>query len=188
MNALPDHKEPSLSGMKPIERLSGDSRLEKIIPNTNASFTLGYRSLFLRKFIRGSWNFCSAKFTVARRGKVKALDAAFRDTEEWFKAGLEWASKLPQSRIYLVEDLYTLEVTHPYCGRLIRLMTQYDELFAATLFAVLCNALTEKSRAKTLSEAERRVQEIRALCEPDTSKFNGDGTRIEIALEGDGAK
>src|ERR1700744_4170400 len=100
MNALPEPKNSAGSGLKPIERLTGDARLERIVPNTIATYSLPYHSEFFREFIHDHWSFCAAKFTVARRGKVKALDVAFREADEWFKLSLAWIAGKSQRRLH----------------------------------------------------------------------------------------
>src|SRR5262249_9817690 len=52
------------TGLKPIERMISDTRLERIIPNSDASTLLEYSSQFARTFIRSDYNFCAAKVTV----------------------------------------------------------------------------------------------------------------------------
>jgi hypothetical protein len=136
---------------------------------------MSYQSVFVRTFIRSDWSFCAAKFAVARRGKVKALDNAFRDAEEFFRTALAWIGEKPQRAVHLTSDLYSLEMTHPYCGRLMRLMTNYDKLFADTLFALVSMSISPQDRQSALWAAERRFAAIKRLCEPDNSKFNEDG-------------
>ncbi|CAM2158301.1 conserved protein of unknown function (plasmid) [Pararobbsia alpina] len=164
--------------LKPIDRLTGDARLAKIIPNSADIHEMSYHSKFVRGFIKAHWSFCAAKFTVARRGKVKALDNAFREAETWFKAADAWISEHPKIMMHLVSDRFPLEVTHPNCGRLMRLMTSYDKLFADTTFALLQRSILNTDRERALAAAERRFLRIRRLCEPDPSKFTNDGQLI----------
>jgi hypothetical protein len=178
MNALPESKDSPGSGLKPIDRLTGDSRLERIIPNTIATYSLPYHSQFVRGFIHDHWSFCAAKLTVARRGKVKALDIAFRDADDWFKASLAWIAGKSQRKVHLQADTFDLNVTHPYCGNLMRLMTNYDKLSAATLFALVSLSISTDERASKLEDGQQRFKRIHTLCEPDTSLFNDDGSRV----------
>src|ERR1700741_3761493 len=89
----PLSNEPTGPGLKPIERLTSDSRIARIIPQSDTRTILKYSSRFARDFVRSDYNFCAAKVTVARNGKLLALDAAFRATDEWLTKAIAWIEK-----------------------------------------------------------------------------------------------
>jgi hypothetical protein len=167
------------TGLKPIERLTSDSRIARIIPDSDASTLLEYCSLFARTFIRSDYNFCAAKVTVARGGKVKALDNAFREADTWLTKAIAWVEKHNSRPLVLPRESIELKVTHPLAGRLVRCLTQYDRLFARSLEALLSGKIETEGRENILANAEKRIRHIVFVCAPDNDEFDFDGTRLE---------
>ena len=89
----------------PAQALTSDSRLDRIHAETLAKTELQYYSTFAREFCRSDYNFCAAKMTLARGGKLLALDAEFRVAEAFFKKALAWANQLHgRRRGHLLRD------------------------------------------------------------------------------------
>src|SRR5438067_1118482 len=58
---VPLADSPPLSGLKPIERLTSDTRIARINPESDTTTVLRYSSQFARDYIRSDYNFCAAK-------------------------------------------------------------------------------------------------------------------------------
>jgi hypothetical protein len=167
----------SASGLKPIERLTSDSRIDRIIPESDTLTVLQYSSQFARDFIRSDYNFCAAKITVARGGKLHALDTAVREASEWLKKSIDWVARHNARSIELPHEVIELKITRPLAGALVRCLTQFDRLFVATLEAVLAEKIQSTDRANILANAERRIRHIAQVCIPDNDQYDFDGTR-----------
>nr|WP_057929847.1 hypothetical protein [Burkholderia ambifaria] len=167
---------PSSTGLKPIQRLTSDSRIDRIIPDSDAVTVLRYSSQFARNFIRGDYNFCASKITVARGGKTHALESALRDTSDWLRKALVWVEKHQARTIAFPAEHIELKVTRPLAGLLVRCLTQYDKLFVATMEAVLAEKITAQDRATILANAEGRIKHISLVCMPDNDRYQVDGT------------
>ena len=94
----PSSESAGESGLRPLQALTSDSRLARINADTLAKTELPYYSKFAREFLRSDFNFAAAKMTVARGGKLIAIEAEFRAAEAFFKKALDWANKLPGRR------------------------------------------------------------------------------------------
>jgi hypothetical protein len=143
--------EPVHGGLRPIKRLTSDDRLARIHPETLAKTELLYYSDFARTFVRSDFNLCAAKMTVARGGRLLALEAEFHTAEAFFSKALAWANRLHGRSTGLEPERVTLEIKHPMSGRLVRLLTIYDRLFLTPAQAAYDRAesnVTEFSRAK----------------------------------------
>jgi len=167
---------PFETGLKPIERLTSDTRIAKIIPDSDAVTVLNYSSQFAREFIRSDYNFCASKIAVARGGKTRAIESALRETTEWMRKAIAWVEKHNAREIPLPSDRIELTVTRPLAGLLVRCLTQYDRLFARTLEAVVANKLSGEEREAILSNAARRIRLITRACKPDNDRYRSDGT------------
>lgn len=163
------------SGLKPIKRLTSDTRLAKIIPQSHAAFEVQYCSLFVREFIRSDYNFCAAKVTIARGGKVKALDAGFRQTEEWLRQTIEWLDAKPSRTLPVSYETIQVTVTHPLAGRLIRLLSQFDRIFVKSMEAKAGLKISSGDCDNIMTNASKRVKNIARLCEPDNDRYHPDG-------------
>lgn len=171
------------SGLKPITRLQSDDRLSRIVPTSHATIDTCYYSQFARTFIQSSYNFCAAKMTVARHGKVEALDRELRETEDWYVRVMHWLNTLHQVEVPIAADRITLDVPSPQAGRLIRSLNQYDRLFVATLQALFARSITADKRHAVLSTASRRIKQVALTCIPDTERFAFDGTLEDVPSE-----
>jgi hypothetical protein len=171
--------ESSGTGLKPIERLTSDSRIAKIVPQSDSRTVLKYSSLFARDFVRSDYNFCAAKVTVARNGKLRALDIAFREASEWFTKAIAWVEKHNAREFPLAHEEIELVVTHPLAGRLVRCLTQYDRLFIRSMEAVMSQKIQPTDRETILANAEKRIKHIVQVCIPDNDQYDFDGTRRE---------
>ncbi len=169
--------ESSGTGLKPIERLTSDSRIAKIVPQSDARTILKYSSRFARDFVRSDYNFCASKVTVARNGKLKALDVAFREAGDWFSKAIAWVEKHNARNFPLAHEDIELVVTHPLAGRLVRCLTQYDRLFIRSMEAVLSQKIQSADRENILANAEKRIKHIVQVCIPDNDQYKADGTR-----------
>jgi hypothetical protein len=165
------------TGLKPIERLTSDSRIDRIIPESDTRTLVEYRSRFARDFIRSDYNFCAAKVTVARGGKVKALDIAFRQANEWLSKSIAWVEKHNAREFQIPHELIELKITHPLAGRLVRCLSQYDRLFIRTTEALLAAKIQSEDRENILANAEKRFKHIVQVCMPDNDQYDFDGTR-----------
>ncbi|WP_353557647.1 DUF1845 domain-containing protein [Paraburkholderia terrae] len=168
-----------VSGLKPIDRLTSDSRLARINPESDAKTVLRYSSQFARNYIRSDYNFCAAKIAVARGGKVRALEAALRETSEWLRKTEKWLLRHQVRPIELPHDLIELTITRPLAGLLVRCLTQYDRVYARATERVLTGKITGDDRAGILNNAERRLKQIVQICMPDNDQYDFDGARRE---------
>jgi hypothetical protein len=169
---------PAESGLRPLSRLTGDSRLARIHAETLAQTELPYYSMFAREFLRSDFNFAAAKMTVARGGKLIAIEAEFRAAEAFFKKALDWANKLPGRRTPTQPEMVTLEIKHAMSGRLVRVLSMYDQLFLKTMEALILRSVTPETRQAALSAAEIRVKQIPYLCIPDNNRFAPEGVLL----------
>ncbi|WP_121325384.1 DUF1845 domain-containing protein [Paraburkholderia sp. RAU2J] len=167
------------SGLKPIDRLTSDSRLARINPDSDAKTVLSYSSQFARNYIRSDYNFCAAKIAVARGGKVRALESALRETSEWLCKTEKWLLRHQVRPIELPHDLIELTITRPLAGLLVRCLTQYDRVYARATERVLTGKITGEDRAGILNNAERRLKQIVQICMPDNDQYDFDGERRE---------
>jgi len=170
-------KKPA-TGLRPIERLNSEERLSRLTPATASATNHEYCSKFARDFLDAHFYFCSSKFVVARGGKVKALDEAFRDAEAWYAKALEWIGNKDQVEIPLFYESREVQVSHSFAGRLLRLLMQYDRLFAETLYGLNCESIPADARENTTAVAAKRIKAIQQLCIPDTDKFAPAGTLL----------
>jgi len=166
------------TGLKPLTRLISEDRIGRIVPETATKVEVLFSSVFTRRFLHDDYNFCAAKCTVARDGKVKALDEAFREAEEWFARVNEWLAWKNQLEFAIGYESVVLEVPNPLAGRLLRLLNQYDKLSSATLFAQIGRSISGTERDTQLDIASRRINTIHALCIPDSDRFADDGSRL----------
>ncbi|MEX3937517.1 DUF1845 domain-containing protein [Paraburkholderia phymatum] len=167
------------SGLKPIERLTSDSRVARINPESDAKTVLRYSSLFARNYIRSDYNFCAAKIAVARGGKVRALEAALRETSEWLRKTEQWLLRHNARPIELPHDLIELTITRPLAGLLVRCLTQYDRVYVRATERVVLGKITGDDRARILNNAERRLKHIVQICMPDNDQYDLVGERRE---------
>jgi hypothetical protein len=174
-----EHADSTGTGLKPIARLTSDSRVERIIPTTDARTILKYSSRFARDFIRSDYNFCAAKVAVARNGKLRALDQAFRDADEWFTKAIAWVEKHNARSFPVACEEIELVVTHPLAGRLVRCLTRYDRLFIRSMETVLSQKIMPADRVNLLANAERRIRHIAQVCIPNNDQYDFDGERRE---------
>jgi hypothetical protein len=167
------------TGLKPIERLTSDSRIARIIPQSDSRTILRYSSRFARDFVRSDYNFCAAKVTVARNGKLRALDAAFREANEWLTRTIAWIEKRNARSFLPPYEEIELLVTHPLAGRLVRCLTQYDRISTRSMEAVFDDKLQPDKRAAMLANAAERIRHIVHVCVPDNDQYDFDGSRRE---------
>ncbi|WP_429585769.1 DUF1845 domain-containing protein [Paraburkholderia youngii] len=167
------------SGLKPIERLTSDSRIARINAESDAKTVLRYSSLFARNYIRSDYNFCASKIAVARGGKVRALETALRETSEWLRKTEQWLLRHEARPIELPHDLIELTITRPLAGLLVRCLTQYDRVYARATERVVSSKITGEERARILNNAERRLKHIVQICMPDNDQYDFDGERRE---------
>lgn len=170
---------PSGTRLKPFERLTSDTRYEKIIPDSAQVTVLKYSSIFVRSFVRSDYNFCAAKISVARDGKLRVLDRAMRETSEWFTKAITWTEQLGALNIPRRYETIELEVKRPLAGQLVRCLTQYERLFARAWSAHSSRLLSEERCTATLANAEKKLKHIVQLCMPDNEEYDFDGTRRE---------
>ena len=169
------HNDDGDSGLRPLKRLTSDSRLDRIHGETLAKTELQYYSAFAREFCRSDYNFCAAKMTLARGGKLLALDAEFRVAEAFFKKALAWANQLHGRNAAISSESVTLEIKHPLSGRLVRLLTMYDALFVKTMEALFTRSVMPHQRKLALDSAEARIKQIPFLCIPDNDRYAPEG-------------
>jgi hypothetical protein len=177
--APPPATPPASSGLKPIARLTSDSRVARIVPESDAVTVLLYSSQFARDFIRSDYNFCAAKIAVARGGKVRALETALRDTADWFRKTNEWIARHDARGIELPHETIELTITRPLAGLLVRCLTQFDRVFVGTFEALLAEKISSTDRANILANAEKRIKHVVQVCMPDNDHYDFDGTRRE---------
>lgn len=170
-------KKPG-TGLRPIERLNSEERLSRLTPATASATHHSYCSKFARDFLDAHFYYCSSKFVVARGGKVKALDEAFREAETWFSGALEWIAGTEQIEIPLFYEEKEVQVSHSFAGRLLRLLMQYDKIFADTLYSLNCGSITTSQRETTTQIAGKRINAIHQICIPDTDRFSQDGALL----------
>lgn len=166
------------NGLRPLNRLTGDDRLARINPETLAKTELRYYSSFAREFCRSDYNFCAAKMTVARGGKLLALEAEFRNAEAFFKKAMGWANRLHGRSTGHSPETVTLEIKHPLSGRLVRLLTMYDLLFLKTMEALITRTVMPHDRKSALDSAEIRIRQIPFLCIPDNNRYAPEGVLL----------
>jgi len=167
------------AGLKPIARLSSDTRMDSIIPHSHATHTIEYCSIFVRDFVRGSYNFCAAKMTVARGGKRRGLDQGFKDGEEWIYKTLDWLNERAGRRFPMNFAEIEVRVPHPMAGRLVRMLSEYDRIFEKSMAAMVAHHIESDTRESILRNAEKRVRHIQQLCIPDNDHFDADGNLLE---------
>ncbi|WP_231586613.1 hypothetical protein [Cupriavidus basilensis] len=169
---------PKDGGLRTIERFNSDDRIARIVPDTATGAIATYYSTFARDFLDANFYFCSAKFSVGRGGKVKALDIAFREAEDWFEASLaDWEAR-NQIQFAVASREIQVQITHPLAGRLLRLVRQYDRLFSVSLFCSAARSVSGSEREQILNAAARRISQIHRLCMPDNDKYAPDGSRL----------
>ncbi|AQH05495.1 DUF1845 domain-containing protein (plasmid) [Burkholderia sp. KK1] len=166
------------TGLRPLNRLTNDSRLARINGDTLAKTELPYYSLFAREFLRADFNFAAAKMTVARGGKLIAIESEFRTAEAFMKKALAWAGKFPGRRAPTPPEMVTLEIKHAMSGRLVRLLSMYDQLFLKTMEALMARTMTAQVRQSALEAAEARINQIPFLCMPDNDRFAPEGVLL----------
>ncbi|MCR4470124.1 MULTISPECIES: DUF1845 domain-containing protein [Burkholderia] len=164
------------TGLKPIQRLTSDSRIDKIVPDSDAVTILHYSSVFARTFIRSDYNFCAAKIAVARGGKVLAVQTALRETADWMRKATAWVERHNARALTFPYEQIELKVTRPLAGLLVRCLTQYDRLFVASMEAQLAEKITPQDRANILKNAEGRILHVRTVCIPDNDRYDADGS------------
>lgn len=174
-----DPKLKSVSGLKPIDRLTSDTRVARIVPESDTVTVLHYSSQFARDFIRSDYNFCAAKIAVARGGKVQALQTALRDASEWLRKTSEWIARHDARPIEMLPEKIELVITRPLAGLLVRCLTQYDRIFVGSIAALLAEKITATDRANILANAEKRIRHVVQICMPDNDQYDFDGERRE---------
>ena len=157
---------------------SATSAVRRIHPETLAKTELHYYSAFAREFVRSDYNFCAAKMTVARGGKLFALEAEFRNAETFFRKALKWANRLHGRNTSLDPETVTLEIKHPLSGRLVRLLTIYDQLFLKTMEALVARTVMPHERKAALDSAQARIRQIPFLCIPDNDRYAAEGVLL----------
>ncbi|SAL65250.1 DUF1845 domain-containing protein [Caballeronia humi] len=162
-------------GLRRLDRLTNDTRLARINADTLAKTELPYHSGFAREFLRGDFNFAAAKMTVARGGKLIAIESEFRVAEGWFRKAMAWANDLPKRQTPSYPEFVTLEIKHAMSGRLVRLLTIYDQLFLLTMGALIARSLGSEARQGTLEAAQARIKKIAYLCIFDNDRFAPEG-------------
>lgn len=181
-NSNDDAARRKAAGLRPILRLGSDGRLAKIVPETDSHAVVIYCSTFVRDFVARDFNFCAAKFTVARAGKLRALDTVFREAEDGFAKALGWLERRPSLEIPLVTDQHDIEIKHPLAGRLVRLLNQHDRIFTLSLFAMAADGISAADRSNAIEHASRRISLIHAICMPDNDQFAEDGSRLNAPV------
>lgn len=168
------------TGLRPIARLTSDSRIDRIIPESNTRTILRYSSQFARDFIRSDYNFCASKMAVSRKGKVRALDTALRETSEWLSKAIAWVEKHNARELRMEYEEIELTITRPLAGSLVRCLTQYDRLWVRSLEAQLARKFaTDDARDNALANAEKRICHIRQVCIPDNDQYAANGSRLD---------
>ncbi|WP_434667846.1 DUF1845 domain-containing protein [Paraburkholderia sp. A3BS-1L] len=168
---------PSGTGLKPIARLTSDTRYAKIIPDSAQVTVLTYSSIFVRSYLRSDYNFCATKISVARDGKLRALDQAIRETSEWFTKAIAWTEQLGARNLPRHYETIELEVKRPLTGQLVRCLTQYERLFSRAWSAHASHRLSDERCAAMLANAEKKLRHIVMLCMPDNEEYDVDGKR-----------
>ena len=75
-------------------------------------------------------------------------------------------------------EMVTLEIKHAMSGRLVRLLSMYDQLFLKTMEALMLRSVTAQTRQAALEAAEIRVKQIPFLCIPDNNRFAPEGVLL----------
>lgn len=171
---------PSGTGLKPIERLTSDTRYAKIIPDSDQLTELRYCSLFTRNFVRSDYNFCASKISVARGGKQIALEVALRETSGWFTKAIAWVEQHGARHLPWPYETALLEVKRPLTGQLVRCLSQYERLFKRAAEARKENHFGADRCAAMLANAEKKLKHIAQVCIPDNDQYDFDGTRREV--------
>lgn len=180
----PSDAEPSqwaraLSGLTPIARLSGDTRMARIIPDSHHKHAIRYYSQFAREFIRGDYNFCAAKMTVARGGKVRAIEHAFKAGEEWYRKSVAWLLERSGREYRVIAATIEVDIPTALAGRLVRLLNEYDNVWCLSMGAVMSELLQPEARNSLLINARKRVEMVHQACIPDSAKFDHTGTLLD---------
>jgi hypothetical protein len=170
---------PSGTGLKPIERLTSDSRYAKIIPDSEQLTELRYSSQFVRDFVRSDFNFCASKISVARGGKLRALDVTVRETSGWLSKCVPWVENHGARQLPWPSETVMLEVKRPLAGQLVRCLSLYERLYKRTQEAKNERKLTPERCAAMLANAEKKLKHIVQVCMPDNDQYDFDGTRRE---------
>jgi hypothetical protein len=63
-------------------------------------------------------------------------------------------------------------------GRLVRLLTIYDQLFRKTMEALIGRSVMAQDRQAALDAAAARIMEIRQVCIPDNDRYAPDGALL----------
>ncbi|RWA55722.1 hypothetical protein AU476_06360 [Cupriavidus sp. UYMSc13B] len=156
-----------------------EGRVAKIVPQTDSGTEVSYCTDFVRNFLRSDYNFCTAKFSVASKAKILALDEAFRDAQEWMDAKLQWIERQPRRHVSVKFDQRQIVVTHSLAGRLIRLLNQHDRLLYRVLGAYMAQVISDAEKDDAILGAARHIRAIHRLCIPDNDHFTADGKLIE---------
>nr|WP_315593801.1 hypothetical protein [uncultured Cupriavidus sp.] len=175
-------QSPHRSGPKPIQRLLSQDRVSRIVPDTDSGTVLTYCSDFVRDFLRSDYNFCTAKMSVATKGKILALDTRFREANEWMDAKLAWSRSFRRRSVSLRYDRRDVVVTHSLAGRLIRLLSQHDQLFANVLGAYMAGNIDDAQKDDALIGAARHINAIHRLCIPDNDRYSRDGKQVDAGV------
>ncbi len=178
VQAAPNERTAPDTGLEPITRLISADRISRIVPETATKVEVSFSSVFTRRFLHDDYNFVASKCSVARGGKVKALDEAFREAEIWFTRVTEWLATKNQLEFSIGYESVAVEVPNALAGRLLRLLNQYDKLSSATLFAHVGRSISGAERDTQLDIASRRINIIHTLCIPDNDRFADDGSRL----------
>ncbi|WP_408521499.1 hypothetical protein [Paraburkholderia sediminicola] len=116
---------------------------------------------------------------VARKGKVRALDTALRETSEWLSKAIAWVEKHNARELRMEYEEIELVITRPLAGSLVRCLTQYDRLWVRSLEAQLARKFaTDDAREIALANAEKRIRHIAHVCIPDNDHYAADGSRL----------
>lgn len=170
---------PSGTGLKPIARLTSDSRYAKIIPDSERLTELRYSSQFVRDFVRSDYNFCASKISVARGGKLRALDVTVRETSGWLAKCVPWVEKHGARQLPWPSEIIMLDVKRPLAGQLVRCLSLYERLYKRTQEAKNERKLTPERCAAMLANAEKKLKHIVQVCMPDNDQYDFDGERRE---------
>nr|WP_147309687.1 hypothetical protein [Cupriavidus taiwanensis] len=177
----PPDSAASNTGPKPIRRMLSEGRVAKIVPQTDSGTEVSYCTDFVRNFLRSDYNFCTAKISVASKGKILALDDAFRQAQEWMDARLQWIESKPRRHLSLEFHHRQIVVTHSLAGRLIRLLNQHDRLLHRTLGAYIAQSISDAEKDAAVVGAAKHIRAIHHLCIPDNDRFGPDGQLIKKA-------
>lgn len=171
---------PSGTGLKPIERLTSDTRYAKIIPEADQLTELHYSSMFTRSFVRSDYNFCASKISVARGGKLRALDISLRETSEWFSKAIAWVEQYSARTLPWPYETVLLDVKRPLAGQLVRCLSQYERLYKRAQESRREHKLSDERCAGMIANAEKKLKHIVQVCIPDNDQYEFDGTRREV--------